>query len=76
LRINFVKSAKHGDGVEEAFVMLGQMCFDEFSQKVEEEEVDKNFEITSSAKKQMDCWDKFKESLANVLKKKGSKSSE
>ncbi len=61
--------------------MLGQMCFDEFSQKVEEEEEkekDKNFEIitSASAKKQMDCWDKFKESLTNVLKKKGNKSSE
>jgi len=70
----FETSAKHGDGVEEAFVMLGQMCFDEFTRKVEEEEpeMDKNFEIMASSKKGMDCWDKFKESLSNIMKKKNT----
>jgi len=69
-------SAKYGDGVEEAFITLGQLCFDEMYKRIEHEDNDKKFEITTdSNKKVTDCWERFKESILNVFSKKGKNNS-
>jgi len=77
-QIPFIEtSAKYGDGVEEAFMKLGQACFEEMYKRLEQDERENKFEIVAAnGRKQMDCWDKFKESISSVFKRKNVGSSE
>ncbi len=61
-------SAKFGYGIEEAFVTIGQLCYDEMSQKIEDC-CNGGFEITSESQKEMGCWDKLKDSLLHIFNK-------
>ena len=71
--LNKIGSAKYGDGVEEAFITIGQLCFDEMFKRIENDS-DKKFEITSeNNRKKNDCWERFKESVFSIFSKKDKK---
>jgi len=60
--------------VEEAFITLGQLCFDEMYKRIEHEDNDKKFEITGTNNgKEIDCWERFKEGIFNIFSKKDKK---